>query len=63
MNAFKESKAKFLSNPEVSGIIRIIGAGYGKEFDINKCKFDKVIVFADADADKMGSVRLDRNVM
>ena len=51
-NAFKESKAKFLSNPEVAGIIRIIGCGYGKEFDISKCKFDKVIIFADADADK-----------
>ena len=34
------------------GKIAIIGCGYGKEFDISKCKFDKVIIFADADADK-----------
>ena len=51
MNAFKEGRAKFLSNPEIAGIISIIGAGYGRDFDINKCRFDKVIAFADADAD------------
>ena len=63
VNCFKESKAKVLSNAEAVGIIKIIGAGYGRDFDINKCKFDKIVLFADADADKMGSVRLDRNVM
>ena len=62
-NAYKEGRAKFLSNPEVAGIINIIGAGYGRDFNIDKCKFDKIIIFADADADKLGSVRLDRNVM
>lgn len=50
-NAYKEGRAKFLSNPEVAGIINIIGAGYGREFNIDKCKFDKIIIFADADAD------------
>ena len=63
VNCFKESKAKVLSNAEAVGIIKIIGAGYGRDFDISKCKFDKIVLFADADADKMGSVRLDRNVM
>ena len=62
-NAFKESRAKFLSNPEVAAIISIVGGGYGRDFDINKVKWDKVIAFADADADKMGSVCLDRNVI
>lgn len=51
-NAMRESRSKFLSNPEVAGIIRIIGAGYGRELDVNKCKFTKIIFFADADADK-----------
>ena len=63
LNAFKESKDKFLANPEVAAIIRIIGAGYGRDMDLKKCKFDKIIFFTDADADKTGSVRLDRNVM
>jgi DNA gyrase subunit B len=51
-NAFKESRAKFLSNPEVAAIISLIGGGYGRDFDISKVKWDKVISFADADADK-----------
>ena len=50
-NAFKETKAKFLANQEVSSIITIIGGGYGKNFDISKVKFDKIIFLADADPD------------
>lgn len=50
-NAFKESKAKFLQNNEIASIITIIGCGYGKNFDITKCKFDKIIFLADADPD------------
>lgn len=54
-NAFKESKAKFLANNEIASIITIIGGGYGKNFNINKVKFDKIIFLADADPDKLGS--------
>ena len=50
-NAFKESKAKFLANQEIASIITIIGGGYGKNFDITKVKFDKIIFLADADPD------------
>lgn len=50
-NAFNTSKVKFLSNAEVAGIITIIGGGYGKEFDINKVKWDKIIFCTDADPD------------
>ncbi len=50
-NAFKEPKAKFLSNAEVSAIITIIGCGYGKNMDISKCKFKKIIFLPDADPD------------
>lgn len=49
INAFKKSKATFLNNQEVSSIISIIGCGYGKNFDISKLKFDKIIFLADAD--------------
>lgn len=50
-NCFKESKAKVLSNAEISAIIKIIGGGYGRDFDISKVKWEKVVIFADADAD------------
>ena len=51
-NVFKESRAKVLANPECAAIINLIGGGYGRDFDINKVKWEKVISFADADADK-----------
>ena len=50
-NAFKTSRQAFLSNNEIASIITIIGCGYGKNFDISKCKFDKIIFLADADPD------------
>lgn len=50
-NAFKDPKAKFLANQEIASIISIIGGGYGKNFDINKVKLDKIIFLADADPD------------
>ena len=50
-NAFEKSAKDFLENAEVAGIINIIGGGYGKNFDISKVKWDKIIFGADADAD------------
>ena len=52
-NAFKCSKASFLANQEIASIITIIGGGYGKNFDLSKVKFDKIIFLADADPDKI----------
>lgn len=50
-NAFEKAPKDFLDNEEVAGIINIIGGGYGKNFDISKVKWDKIIFGADADAD------------
>lgn len=50
-NAFGTPQSKFLTNEEVASIITIIGAGYGKNFDISKCKFEKIIFMTDADND------------
>lgn len=50
-NAFDTSKEKFLGNAEIAGIISIIGAGYGKNCDPDKSKFDKIIFGVDADSD------------
>lgn len=50
-NAFDKKPSEFLANQEVSAIFKILGAGYGKNFDINKCKWEKVIIGVDADPD------------
>ncbi|MDY4475918.1 MAG: DNA topoisomerase IV subunit B, partial [Mitsuokella sp.] len=47
-NAMSKSRDSFLKNEEVQAILTILGAGYGKNFDISKCKYDKVIILADA---------------
>lgn len=53
LNAFSTPKAKFLENKEVRGITAILGAGIGKHFDIDKCKYDKIIILSDADYDRI----------
>lgn len=50
-NAFTTEKNKFLSNAEVAGIITIVGGGYGRNFDISKVKWEKIIFMSDADPD------------
>ena len=50
-NAYKTSRATFLANQEIASIITIIGGGYGKNFELDKVKFDKIIFLADADPD------------
>lgn len=50
-NAFLTKREKFLSNEEVHSIITIIGGGYGRNFDISKVNWEKVIFMTDADVD------------
>ena len=47
----KQSVDKILANQEMSDIINVIGAGFGKTFDISKMNFDKVVIAADQDSD------------
>ena len=51
LNVMENTKEKALKNEEIAGLIAILGCGYGKNFDITKCKYDKVIFLCDADAD------------
>ena len=39
---------KILANQELSDIIKVVGAGFGKDFDINKMQFDKIVITSDA---------------
>jgi len=50
-NAFDTPKAKFLANEEVASIITLVGGDYGRNFDIGKVKWDKIIMMCDADPD------------
>jgi DNA gyrase subunit B len=55
-NAFEKSKADILSNAECRGILDIIGGGdpgknWGKDFDISRVKWSKIVGCPDADPD------------
>ena len=57
LNAFNTPKAKFLQNPEAAAIIQLVtGGAYGKNVDITKVKWDKIIFMCDADPDKWWSL-------
>lgn len=51
LNVFQATPAKIAANVEIASIIQILGAGYGKNFDINKMRVGKVIFMTDADHD------------
>lgn len=51
INAFSAKREDVLKNSEVAGLIAIIGAGYGRNFDIEKCNWEKVVICTDADPD------------
>nr|AXX39409.1 DNA topoisomerase IV subunit B [Mycoplasmopsis pullorum] len=51
INAEKSNLLDVLKNTEIGTIINAIGAGYGKDFDITKAKYGKVILMTDADTD------------
>ena len=42
---------KMLKNVEIQALISAIGAGLAEEFDVNKIRYHKVILLADADVD------------
>ena len=47
LNVFQATPQKIAANAEVMGIVQILGAGYGKNFDINKLKVNRVIIMTD----------------
>lgn len=51
LNVEKSRVDKVLSNEKLVPIIQAIGAGIGKDFDINKIRYGKIIIMADADVD------------
>jgi len=51
LNVEKARLAKALQNAEVQDIITAMGTGIGDDFDIEKVRYHKVILLADADVD------------
>ena len=50
-NVFKKKADIIKTNNEISGIIKAIGTGSGKDFDISKIRYHKIITMTDADVD------------
>jgi len=51
LNVQKASVAEMLNNAECSSIIKVIGAGSGRDFDLDSVRYGKVILMSDADVD------------
>jgi len=51
MNPEKAKLADILKNEEYKAIIAAIGAGVGAEFELEDCRYGKVIIMTDADMD------------
>ena len=51
LNVENASLSKVLENKELSDLVTALGCGLGKNFDLNRLRYDRVIILADADAD------------
>jgi DNA gyrase subunit B/topoisomerase-4 subunit B len=51
LNAESASIAKVLENKELSDLVTALGCGIGKGFDLDKLRYGRVIILADADSD------------
>lgn len=51
LNAEQASLAKVLENKELADLVQALGCGIGKNCDIDKLRYQRVILLADADAD------------
>jgi DNA gyrase subunit B/topoisomerase-4 subunit B len=51
MNAWKASESKVASNGLFQELIKVIDAGFSDRFELSQCRFDKIILLFDPDAD------------
>lgn len=51
LNVEKAGKSAIMDNVEATNILKIIGGGIGKDFDIEKSRFGKIVISSDQDDD------------
>jgi DNA gyrase/topoisomerase IV subunit B len=51
LNAAQASITKVLKNEELGNIVKALGCGIGKDFDIKGLRYDRIILLMDADSD------------
>ncbi|MGH3509939.1 MAG: toprim domain-containing protein, partial [Nocardioidaceae bacterium] len=51
LNVQKASVGDMLKNAECASIIQVVSAGSGRTFDIDSCRYGRIIFMADADSD------------
>ncbi len=51
MNIEKQRLDKILASDSIRSMITAFGAGVGKDFDVSKIRYDKIIIMTDADVD------------
>ena len=51
IGAFSNTMSSVLANQEVQDIIKTLGAGFGAEFDIDRMRYNRVLIAVDADPD------------
>ncbi|MCA9653601.1 MAG: type IIA DNA topoisomerase subunit B [Myxococcales bacterium] len=51
LNAQQASLTKVLANEELGNVVKALGCGIGKDFDIKRLRYGKVILLMDADSD------------
>jgi len=51
LNVEKSNPSKTLSSEEITNLITVVGTGVGEQFNIEKLRYNKVIIMTDADVD------------
>ena len=51
LNVEKSNPVRCLSSEEITNIITVIGTGVGEQFDLEKLRYNKIIIMSDADVD------------
>ena len=51
LNVVSASSAKIGANNEIQDMVQALGCGYGKDFDVEKLRYERIIIMTDADVD------------
>ena len=51
LNVEKASMDKILANEEIRSLFTAMGTGFGKDFDVSKARYHKLVIMTDADVD------------